>query len=81
MPITIHNAADFASMRLAGKLAAEVLDYINDFVNVGVTTKAVSPEFKKILGIVSIISSLPQPRLSQSGFTFHSLENSVFKAC
>ncbi len=38
MSITIHSAADFVKMRLAGKLAAEILDYIIDFVVVGATT-------------------------------------------
>ena len=37
--ITIHEPADFEGMRKAGKLAAECLDYITDFVNVGVTTE------------------------------------------
>lgn len=38
MSITIHSKEDFAKMRKAGKLAAEILDYITDFVDVGVTT-------------------------------------------
>ena len=38
MSITIHSAADFIKMRLAGKLAAEILDYITDFIEVGITT-------------------------------------------
>ena len=38
MTITIHNSEDFAKMRIAGKLAAEILDYITPFVEVGVTT-------------------------------------------
>ena len=36
--ITIHSKEDFVKMRAAGKLAAEILDYIADFVDVGVTT-------------------------------------------
>lgn len=36
--IVIHNAADFEGMRKAGYIAASVLDYVNDFVKVGVTT-------------------------------------------
>ena len=35
---TIHTKDDFEAMRKAGKLAASVLDYITDFVKVGVTT-------------------------------------------
>ncbi len=38
MKITIHTPEDFEGMRKAGKLAAEVLDYIADFVTPGVTT-------------------------------------------
>ena len=38
MTITIHSSADFAKMRIAGKLVAEILDYITPFVEVGVTT-------------------------------------------
>jgi methionyl aminopeptidase len=38
MTITINNAQDIAAMRIAGKLASEVLDYITPFVVQGVTT-------------------------------------------
>ena len=38
MTITIHKSEDFAKMRIAGKLAGEILDYITPFVEVGVTT-------------------------------------------
>lgn len=38
MKIKIHQSADFSKMRIAGKLAAQVLDYITDFVKVGVST-------------------------------------------
>lgn len=36
--ITIHTKDDYESMRKAGRLAAQVLDYIVDFVEPGVTT-------------------------------------------
>ncbi len=36
--IVIHPEADFIKMRAAGRLAAEVLDYITDYINIGVTT-------------------------------------------
>ncbi len=36
--IHIHNEKDFEGMRAAGKIAAEVLDFITDHVQVGVTT-------------------------------------------
>ena len=38
MTIKIHTKADFESMRKAGKLASEVLDYIMPFVEPGVST-------------------------------------------
>jgi methionyl aminopeptidase len=38
MKITIHHDDDFAKMRIAGKLAGEILDYITPFVIEGVTT-------------------------------------------
>ena len=37
--IKLHDAADFAGMRRAGKLAAEVLDFITPHVEAGVTTE------------------------------------------
>jgi methionyl aminopeptidase len=36
--VTIHSKQDFEKMRAAGRLAAEVLDYIADFVKVDATT-------------------------------------------
>src|SRR4051812_12616975 len=37
-PIKLHGPADFASMRKAGQLAAETLDFITPYVKPGVTT-------------------------------------------
>ena len=37
--IQIHNKDSFLKMRNAGQLAAEVLDYITDFVSIGVSTE------------------------------------------
>ncbi len=37
--ITIHTEDDFIGMRAAGRLAAEVIDYITPFVTPGVTTE------------------------------------------
>ncbi|MBL6785644.1 MAG: type I methionyl aminopeptidase, partial [Rickettsiales bacterium] len=36
--IKYHSKDQFEKMRIAGKLAAEILDYITDYVNIGVTT-------------------------------------------
>jgi methionyl aminopeptidase len=38
MAVKIHSSEDFKKMRTAGKLAAETLDYITDYVVPGVTT-------------------------------------------
>lgn len=38
MSITLKNEHDIAQMRIAGRLASEVLDYITPFVRAGVTT-------------------------------------------
>jgi methionyl aminopeptidase len=38
MSVTIHQEEDFKKMRRAGLLAAEILDYIGNFVKPGVTT-------------------------------------------
>jgi methionyl aminopeptidase len=38
MPATIKTATDIAGMRIAGRLASEVLDYVTPFVVPGVTT-------------------------------------------
>ena len=38
MPITIHSAEEFSKMRKAGKLAAEILDFITPFVKENVST-------------------------------------------
>lgn len=38
MAITIHSKSDFEKMRVAGRLAAQTLDYITQYVAPGVTT-------------------------------------------
>ncbi len=38
MSVIIHKEEDFVKMRAAGRLAAKILDFISDFVRVGVTT-------------------------------------------
>ena len=42
MNITINKKEDFVKMRAAGLLAAEILDYITDYVKEGVTTNAIN---------------------------------------
>lgn len=38
MPITLKSSTDIAAMRIAGRLASELLDYITPFVQAGITT-------------------------------------------
>ncbi|NDA90139.1 MAG: type I methionyl aminopeptidase, partial [Alphaproteobacteria bacterium] len=38
MSVKIHKENDFIKMRAAGKLAAQTLDFITDYVKPGVTT-------------------------------------------
>ncbi|MEM9323633.1 MAG: type I methionyl aminopeptidase, partial [Pseudomonadota bacterium] len=38
MPVTIKNAEQQDKMRIAGRLAADVLDMISDYVKPGITT-------------------------------------------
>lgn len=42
MSVTIHSAQDFIKMRAAGKLAAEILDFITPYVKVGATTDSLN---------------------------------------
>ncbi|XVN42134.1 MAG: type I methionyl aminopeptidase [Candidatus Rickettsia vulgarisii] len=42
MTIAIHSKEDFKKMRIAGKLAAETLDFITDYVKPGVSTNSLN---------------------------------------
>ncbi len=57
--ITINNEYDIAQMRIVGKLAANLLDYITDFVTIGVTTN----ELDKLCHdyIVNVQKAIPAP--------------------
>jgi methionyl aminopeptidase len=59
MTITINNADDIAKMRIAGKLASEVLDYITPFVVHGVTTDALDKLCHDY--IVNVQQAIPAP--------------------
>jgi methionyl aminopeptidase len=64
MSITIHQPQDFIKMRVAGKIAAEVLDYIAPFVQVGVSTNQLNDLcHKKIISA----GAIPAP-LNYKGF-------------
>ncbi len=59
MTITIKDAAGIAAMRVAGRLASEVLDFITPFVKPGVTTN----ELDKLCHdhIVDVQQAIPAP--------------------
>ncbi len=59
MSITINNADDIAKMRIAGKLASEVLDYITPFVGHGVTTEKLDQLCHDY--IVNVQQAIPAP--------------------
>jgi methionyl aminopeptidase len=59
MPISINNADDIAKMRIAGKLASEVLDYITPFVEHGVTTDKLDSLCHDY--IVNVQNAIPAP--------------------
>ncbi len=59
MTITINNTDDIAKMRIAGKLASEVLDYITPFVANGVTTEKLDQLCHDY--IVNVQQAIPAP--------------------
>jgi methionyl aminopeptidase len=59
MTITINNADDIAKMRIAGKLASEVLDYIAPFIVNGVTTERLDQLCHDY--IVNVQQAIPAP--------------------
>jgi methionyl aminopeptidase len=59
MSISINNADDVAKMRIAGKLASEVLDYITPFVVQGVTTDKLDSLCHDY--IVNVQEAIPAP--------------------
>lgn len=64
MPITIHKAEDFVKMRAAGRLAAEILDFVSSYVKAGVATD----ELNKICHDKIVASgAIPAP-LNYKGF-------------
>ena len=62
--IKIHGAAEFAGMRKAGRLAAEVLDFITPHVKPGVTTDALD---RLCHGFILDHGAIPAP-LNYRGF-------------
>ncbi|KZE27306.1 methionine aminopeptidase type I [Crenobacter luteus] len=59
MPVEIKTPEDIEKMRVAGRLASEVLDYITPFVKVGVTTE----ELDKLCHdyMVTVQGTIPAP--------------------
>ena len=62
--IMIHDKNNIIAMRKAGKLAAEVLDYITPFVKPGVTTETLD---KKCYDFILKNNAIPAP-LNYKGF-------------
>jgi len=68
MAIPINNADDIAKMRIAGKLASEVLDYITPFVTQGTTTDQLDKLCHDY--IVDVQKAIPAPlNYAPSGHT------------
>ena len=59
MSITIKNADDIEGMRIAGRLASEVLDMLTPHVKAGVTTDALDKLAHD--HIVNVQSAIPAP--------------------
>src|ERR1700754_34462 len=59
MSVTIKNAEDIAKMRVAGRLSAEVLDYITPFVKPGVTTEELDRLCHEYM--VNVQGTIPAP--------------------
>jgi methionyl aminopeptidase len=57
MPITYKNTDDIAKMRVAGRLASELLDYLTPFVKLGMTTnqldRLAEEHTTRVLGAIS----------------------------
>lgn len=59
MNITLKNAAEFEKMRIAGKLAADVLDMITPYVTPGITTNELNTLCHNY--IVNVQNAIPAP--------------------
>lgn len=59
MAITIKNSQDIEKMRIAGRLAGEVLDYITPFVKPGVTTEELDKHCHDYM--VNVQGCIPAP--------------------
>ena len=59
MKVTLHNEEDIAKMRVAGRLASEVLDFITPHVKPGVTTGAINKLCHDY--IVDVQKTIPAP--------------------
>ena len=56
-PITLHTADDFEGMRAAGRLAAEALDMITEFVVEGVSTAALDKRIQDFVEGAGAVSA------------------------
>ena len=62
--IKLHTAEDFEAMRVVGRMAAETLDALSDFVQAGVTTQFLDD---KAVEIIADLGAVPAP-LNSRGF-------------
>lgn len=68
MPVTIKNKEQVAEMRVAGRLASEVLDYITHFVKPGITTEELDRLCHEY--ITNVQGTIPAPlNYCPTGFT------------
>lgn len=65
MAVTIKNSEDIEKMRIAGKLAAEVLELIGPYVQIGVSTEELNTICHDY--IVNVQNAIPAP-LNYNGF-------------
>ena len=75
MTITYKDAQGIAGMRVAGKLASEVLDYLTPFVQPGVTTNALDKLAHDY--IVDVQGCIPAP-LNYTGGGQKPLPKAIF---
>lgn len=68
MAIKIKNADDISAMRIAGRLASEVLDFITPYVRVGITTEELNKLCHEYM--VNVQHTIPAPlNYAPSGHT------------
>jgi len=76
MPITYKNAEDAAGMRIAGRLASEVLDFLTPHVQAGITTEALDKLAHDY--IVDVQQAIPAPlNYAPGGYKPYSVNHTI----